>query len=70
MSIASHNQPPKFKNILEYVENRTVRQNAGYIGGRYLYNGNWFDKDEFENELFPVQLMYEEKLNPDTTHIY
>lgn len=52
-NVISYSKPTPIINLSEYCANRLVRQNAGYSNGRYLHEGKWFDKEDFES-LFPV----------------
>jgi len=44
-------------NLMQYVHDRMIRQQAGWIGGKYYVNGKYYTEQEFD-QLYPAVLKY------------
>ncbi len=45
------------ENLQEYIQDKAIRDSAGWINGMYHVNGKYYTEEEF-NQMFPAQLRY------------
>jgi hypothetical protein len=56
-------------NLEEWIERKNVRANTGLINGKLYVNGKTYTPEEYEAEFAPIELLYQQKENPDGTRI-